>query len=112
MLVRTIMQAAYGLFLFVVGASVVSATSIGVSPVRATLSVNQQVAALTVRNNDTEAISVQLTVMNWSQQDGKDFFTATREVLANPPIFTVPAGGSQLIRTGRRRQFLQKDAIG
>jgi fimbrial chaperone protein len=103
MLVRTIMQAAYGLFLFVVGASVVSATSIGVSPVRATLSVNQQVAALTVRNNDTEAISVQLTVMNWSQQDGKDFFTATREVLANPPIFTVPAGGSQLIRTGLRR---------
>ena len=41
MLKRVMMQAAYGLFLFVAGASVVSATSIAVSPVRATLSANQ-----------------------------------------------------------------------
>jgi len=46
---------------------------------------------------------VQLEVMSWSQQDGEDVFTATREVLANPPIFTVPPGGSQLIRAGLRR---------
>ncbi len=97
------MQAAYGLFLFVVGASVVSATSIGVSPVRATLSADQQVGALTVRNTGSKPMSVQLKVMNWSQQEGEDVFTATRDVLANPPIFTVPAGGSQLIRAGLRR---------
>jgi len=41
--------------------------------------------------------------MSWSQQEGKDVFTATRELLTNPPIFTVPAGGSQLIRAGLRR---------
>lgn len=103
MLKRVMIPAAYGLFLFVAGASVVSATSIGVSPVRATLSADQQVGALTVRNTGSEPMSVQLEVMNWSQQEGRDVFTATREVLANPPIFTLPAGSSQLIRAGLRR---------
>ena len=103
MLKREIIQAAYGLFLLVAGVSEVSAASIGVSPVRATLSADQQVGALTVHNTGTEPMSVQLEVMNWSQQDGEDVFTATREVLANPPIFTVPPGGSQLIRAGLRR---------
>ena len=103
MLKREMMQAACGLFLLVAGVSVVSAASIGVSPVRATLSADQSMGALTVRNSGTEPMSVQLEVMNWSQQEGKDVFTATREVLANPPIFTVPPGGSQLIRAGLRR---------
>jgi fimbrial chaperone protein len=103
MLKREIIQAAYGLFLLVAGVSVVSAASIGVSPVRATLSANQKIETITVRNTGTEPMSVQLEVMSWSQQDGEDVFTATREVLANPPIFTVPPGGSQLIRAGLRR---------
>ena len=103
MLKREIIKAAYGLFLLVAGVSVVSAASIGVSPVRATLSANQKIETITVRNTGTEPMSVQLEVMSWSQQDGEDVFTATREVLANPPIFTVPPGGSQLIRAGLRR---------
>jgi fimbrial chaperone protein len=96
-------QAAYGLFLFVAGVSVVSAANIGVNPVRVTLSENQKMGTLTVRNGGTEPMSMQLEVLNWSQEEGDDVFTPSREVLANPPIFTVPAGGSQLIRVGLRR---------
>ena len=103
MLKRVMIQAAYGLFLLVAGVNVVSAASIGVSPVRATLSANQKIETITVRNTGSELMSVQLEVMSWSQQDGEDVFTATREVLANPPIFTVPPSGSQLIRAGLRR---------
>ena len=103
MLTRVIIQAAYGLFLLVAGVNVVSAASIGVSPVRATLSANQKIETITVRNTGSELMSVQLEVMSWSQQDGEDVFTATREVLANPPIFTIPAGGSQIVRVGLRR---------
>ena len=97
MLKRVMIQATYGLFLLVAGVNVVSAASIGVSPVRATLSANQKIETITVRNTGSELMSVQLEVMSWSQQDGEDVFTATREVLANPPIFTVPPGGSQLL---------------
>ena len=103
MLTRVLKQTACGLFFFVVWASVANAASFGVSPVRVTLSDSQQMGALTVRNNGSEPVSMQLEVMSWSQQEGKDVFTATRELLTNPPIFTVPAGGSQLIRAGLRR---------
>tara|TARA_B110000908_G_scaffold63694_1_gene77467 strand:- start:89 stop:823 length:735 start_codon:yes stop_codon:yes gene_type:complete len=100
---RVFIQAACGLFLLLTGVSVVSAGSIGVTPVRVTLSASQQVTTVTVRNPSTKPMSMQLEVMNWSQQEGEDVFTPTREVLVNPPIFTVPADGSQLLRVGMRR---------
>ncbi|MDA8656068.1 fimbria/pilus periplasmic chaperone [Luminiphilus sp.] len=59
--------------------------------------------ALTVRNDGTEPASLQMEMLNWSQAQGQDVLTPTRELLANPPIFTVPAGGSQLVRVGLRR---------
>ncbi len=86
MLKRVTIQAAYGLFLLVAGVNVVSAAAIGVSPVRATLSADQQMGALTGRNDGTEPVSMQLEVLNWSQEAGKDVLTPSRELLANPPI--------------------------
>jgi fimbrial chaperone protein len=103
MLKRVMIQAAYGLFLFVAGVSVVSAANIGVNPVRVTLSENQKMGTLTVRNGGTEPMSMQLEVLNWLQEEGNGVFTPTRELIVNPPIFTIPAGGSQLIRVGLRR---------
>jgi fimbrial chaperone protein len=41
--------------------------------------------------------------MTWTQQQGKDVYAPTTEILATPPVFTVPAGGSQVIRVGLRR---------
>ncbi|EEB80402.1 hypothetical protein GPB2148_3219 [marine gamma proteobacterium HTCC2148] len=103
MLARVLKQAARGLFFFIVGTSLASAASFGVSPVRVTLSESQKMGALTVRNDGTEPASLQVEVLSWSQAEGKDVLTSTRELLANPPIFTVPAGGSQLVRVGLRR---------
>ena len=103
MLTRVLKQAACGLFFFVVWASVASAASFGVSPVRVTLSESQSMGVLTVRNDGTEPASLQMEMLNWSQAEGQDVLTPTRELLANPPIFTVPAGGSQLVRVGLRR---------
>jgi fimbrial chaperone protein len=103
MLKRVMIHAAYGLLLFVAGVSVVSAANIGVNPVRVTLSENQKMGTLTVRNGGTEPMSMQLEVLNWSQEEGNGVFTPTRELIVNPPIFTIPAGGSQLIRVGLRR---------
>jgi fimbrial chaperone protein len=45
---------------------------------------------------------MQLEVLNWSKEDGNDVFTPTRELIVNPPIFTIAAGGSQLLRVGLR----------
>jgi fimbrial chaperone protein len=102
MMVRVIINTIFGLCVFLVGAIVVNATTLGVSPVRVTLSEKQKVGTLIVRNDGTEPVPMQLEIVNWSKEDGKDVFSPTRELIINPPIFKVPAGGSQLIRVGLR----------
>jgi fimbrial chaperone protein len=79
------------------------AGSFMVTPVRATLSAKQPVAALTVRNESQEATVVQVEVVTWTQREGSDVYAATRDILATPPIFTVAPGASQLVRIGLRR---------
>ena len=68
-----------------------------------TLSDSQKIGTITLRNKGTEPVTLQMETIELVTTEGKDVFTATREILANPPIFTIPVGGSQLIRIGLRR---------
>ena len=102
MMVRVIINTIFGLFVFLVEANVVNAAALGVNPVRVTLSDKQKIDTITVRNEGAEPVSMQLEVSSWSKEEGEDVFSPTRELIVNPPIFTVPAGGSQLIRVGLR----------
>jgi fimbrial chaperone protein len=96
-------QAALGLAFFFGIASGASASSFAVNPVRVSLSAGQSVAALTVHNDSKEATVVQLETTSWSQHGGNDVIAPTAEILATPPIFTIPPGGSQIVRVGLRR---------
>ena len=102
MLARVIINTIFGLCVSLVVANVVNAATLGVSPVRVTLSDKQKMDTITVRNDGAEPVSMQLEVLNWSKEDGEDVFTPTRELIVNPPIFTIPAGSSQLLRVGLR----------
>jgi len=82
---------------------IVQAGSYGINPVKLTLSGQNSTQIMTVRNDGTEAAVVQVELAAWSQANGQDVYTPTRELLATPPIFTVPAGASQIIRVGLRR---------
>lgn len=79
------------------------AGSLAVTPVRVNLAAGQTTGVLTVRNDGPEPALVQLEVMRWSQPDGNDLLQASRDLLATPPIFSVPVGGSQVVRVGLRR---------
>ena len=95
-------QALRGLALFFGACGLAHAGSFSVNPVRITLSAKQPVAAITVRNGGTEPAVVQLEASSWSQEQGKDTLTSTSDLLATPPIFTVPVGGTQIVRVGLR----------
>lgn len=96
-------QAACGLaFFFALGGTAL-AGSFQVSPVNPTLSARQPVAALTVRNTGSSPTIIQLEAVAWSQPDGRDTYLPAPEILATPPIFTLPAGGTQVVRVGLRR---------
>lgn len=95
-------QVACGLMLFLCVACPGRASTFQVNPVTVTLTPDKPVAALTVRNIGTDSTVIQLQLMSWSQADGTDKFTPTSNILATPPIFTLPAHGSQVIRVGFR----------
>jgi len=77
------------------------AGSFSISPIRLDLSVATRSAALTVRNDEREAL-VQAEVMLWEQVDGEDRLTPTRDLLVSPAVFTLPPNGSQLVRVALR----------
>ena len=103
---RAMASAAHGIacgMLWLLAIGPASAGSIAVNPVRVTLSATKSTGALVVRNSGADASVVQLQILSWSQQDGQDIYVPANEVLATPPIFTVPAGGSQTVRIGLRQ---------
>ena len=96
-------QALLGLAVFSACVATAKAGSFTVNPVRLTLSATQTVAAVTVKNVGSEATVVQLETSSWDQHDGQDALVSTDEILATPPILTVPPGASRIIRVGLRR---------
>jgi len=94
--------------LMLLTAAVAKAGSFSVSPVRASLSAQERVVALRVSNSGTEPSSIQAELMAWRQQGGEEIHEPSRDVLVTPPIFTVPAGDTQVIRVGLRRPLLHQ----
>jgi fimbrial chaperone protein len=96
-------QAACGLMLLFCASCPSWASTFQVNPVRVTLSADKPIAALTVRNIGADSTVIQLQVMSWSQVDGTNRYVPSSDILATPPIFTLPANGSQVIRVGFRQ---------
>ena len=74
-----------------------------VDPVRIALSARAPLVSMTVRNTGAEPSVLQVETVSWSQSTGRVTLEPTRDVLATPPLFTIPPGGTQLIRLGLRR---------
>ena len=91
-----------GLALGMSGAALAGAFQI--SPLRLTLSGAAPIAVMTVHNGGLQASVMQLNVMAWSQTATGDDYQPTADVLVTPPIFSIPPGGTQIVRLGLRRQ--------
>ena len=69
-----------------------------IDPLRIDLSPKQKTAAMTITNASNKSTTIQIQPIAWSQVDGKDVYLPTRELLVTPPIVTIPAQSSQIIR--------------
>ncbi len=74
-----------------------------ISPLRVDFADATGTAVLTVRNGDAKPVVVQTQGLAWSQEGGQDALTPSRDLLVSPAVFTLPAGGSQLVRVALRR---------
>ena len=80
------------------------AGTLKVNPVHINLPANRQSASLKMTNGDVLPVSVRVVANGWTQVDGHDVYTATDNVIVSPPIFTIPAGNTQLVRIGLRNR--------
>lgn len=95
--------AAVPLLLLCAPAPHAQAGSFEVNPIRVDLGPSARSAALTVKNSGSEPVVVQISVMTWAQNAGKDLLDSTEEVLVSPPIATIQPQREQIIRVGLRR---------
>lgn len=85
------------------------ATSLTVTPVLVTLDSKHHSIAISIRNESDEAKVIQTELVRWVQQDGNDMHTPSRDLLVNPPIFTLKPGQLQVIRIGLNRKVDAKE---
>jgi fimbrial chaperone protein len=86
-----------GLFLFLANGTV-RAQSLAVLPVSLQMAPGQMAAALTLINQAATETSVQIRVFTWKQPDGNDQLIPSDEVMVSPPLGTIAAGATQVVR--------------
>jgi len=79
------------------------AASWNVEPVRVELTSEQTTSAITISNDGDQVTSIQVQVVAWSQVDGKDVYTPTKELIISPPIFTINPKQEQIVRVALRQ---------
>ena len=82
------------------GAPSLYAGSFEFTPLRANLSKQTPTAVITAKNNGDAAVVVQLQLLEWAMDGDQDVYADSDEVLATPPIFTLPVAASQVVRVG------------
>ena len=97
---RTVALLAAAAVLLVPGIAAAQA-ALRVEPLMVDVSSPSQSSALTLQNNGTSDITLQLRVYEWSQVNGEDQLTPTDEVVASPPIARIAPGSNYTIRIAR-----------
>lgn len=89
-----------------------NAADLAILPVGLSLASGNTKGMITVSNRAKESIVIQAEAVSWTQTDGKDEYAPTRELLVNPPLFTILPGRSQVLRVGLRQppNFKQETA--
>jgi fimbrial chaperone protein len=81
-----------------------AAGAFSVSPTRVEFRGDHRTAVITLRNADETPLTVQASLVSWTQPDGEDVYTDTRELLVTPPVFTIAPKGEQIVRLALRRE--------
>ncbi len=79
------------------------AGTLTVTPIIVTLDHRSHSAALTVKNEGNETRVIQAELLRWTQKNGADVQTPSRDILVNPPLATLQPGQSQVVRIGLKR---------
>jgi len=80
----------------------VAAATLQLYPTQLYLQPSAPIAAVTMNNSASLPSIIRLKVMAWSQVDGADVLVPTSDVVAVPPLFSLPGKSSQVLRIALR----------
>jgi fimbrial chaperone protein len=86
---------------FILPAVPAHAASMRVSPTIVEVPSSSSASTLRLHNPSSASVSFQVRVYRWTQHEGMDELTETDSVVASPPIATLSAGKSQVVRIVR-----------
>ncbi len=85
----------------ILSGSAADAASLSVAPARVEIVAPAATATLTLRNDDTHPITVQIRVFRWSQVGGIDRLEPSDDVVASPPMTVLPPRADYTVRVVR-----------
>jgi fimbrial chaperone protein len=77
------------------------AASITITPVGVAVTVPDKAGNVSLINNSDTATRVQIRIFRWKQVDGKEVLEPTRDVVASPPVASIPPGAKYTLRLAR-----------
>jgi len=80
------------------GGLAAGAQALSVLPVNIFLQPGQKATTLTVTNQGSSATAIQIRGYAWNQKTGDDELIATDDLVVSPPIATIAAGATQVVR--------------
>jgi len=97
-------------FVALLGLSLAAAAGVGpavagtltVNPVLVEIGAGQRSGAVTVTNVQDTPVTIRAYALSWRQEGGEDRYEDTTAMIVSPPIFTIPARGTQIVRVGPR----------
>jgi fimbrial chaperone protein len=75
-----------------------AAAALEISPVAINLAHGQMATTVEISNRGDAPTAIQVRAFAWAQAGDEDVLTPTSQIILSPPIFTIPAGGSQTLR--------------
>jgi fimbrial chaperone protein len=89
-------------FVFLVVPCMLLAAEVHINPVRLKFEPGQTIDSFKVVNAGKDPVLFQLKAFKWTQEEGKDVYTDTKDIILNPPIANIAEESYQLVRVGLR----------
>lgn len=80
------------------GAVPAVAQGVRVSPVAIVFPATSGAGSVRIENGRAAPVSFQIDVYRWTQDDGVDVLTPTRDIAAAPTVFELPPGAGRIVR--------------
>lgn len=81
-----------------------AAAQFSLEPLRLSLPAHKLATALTLGNEGSSPVTVQVELVSWKQDGRGDVFGEPGGLIASPPVFSIAPGARQILRVGRPKR--------